>query len=157
MDKDPRTSGSSQKDLVHLLHGILEEHGYIPPETIGDLARRLRISESEIYGVLTFYKAFSLVPRGKHTVTVCMGTACHVRGGPQIADEMERELQINIGETSADGMFTLETVNCLGCCAIAPVVTVDGRYFAKTTVKKVEPILRDFRENRPKSKKESVE
>lgn len=146
MDKNTKQHPKfSQKDLVHILHGIQERYEYIPPESLAEVAGELKISESEIYGVLTFYKAFSLEPRGEHRVTVCMGTACHVRGAVQIAEEMERKLGIKVGETTPDGQFTLETVNCLGCCAIGPVVTVDGKYYSHITVKKVDPILDEYR------------
>ena len=133
-----------QKELIHILHRVQSEFGYIPKEALGDIARHLKISESEIYGVLTFYKAFSLQPRGRHLVTVCMGTACHVRGGPQIVEELERKLGINVGYTTPDNKFTLETVNCLGCCAIGPVVVVDDKYYSHISVKKVNSILNEY-------------
>ena len=93
----------------------------------------------------TFYRAFSLEPRGEHLVTVCMGTACHVRGGPNILEEFTRKLKINEGETTDDGQFSLETVACLGCCAIGPVVIVDGNYYAQTSIRKVDAILKKHR------------
>ena len=133
-----------QKELIHILHAIHLEYGYIPPEAISSISKRLKISESEIFGVLTFYKAFSLEPKGEHVATVCMGTACHVRGGPQIVEEMERKLDIKVGQTSADGKFTLETVNCLGCCAIGPVVVVDGKYHSNISVKKIDSIIKEY-------------
>lgn len=136
---------ANQKELIHALHLAQEEYGYISPEAISAISKHLRVSESEVYGVLTFYKAFSLTPRGKHVVTICMGTACHVRGGPQIVEEMERRLGIRIGEITDDGEFSLETVNCLGCCAIGPVVTVDGNYYSHTSVKKVDSILGKYK------------
>ena len=113
-----------QKELIHVLHRIQAEFGYIPPEAIKAMSEHLKISEGEIYGVLTFYKAFNLKPSGKHVVTLCMGTACHVRGAPQLLDELERKLDIKVGQTTPDNEFTLETVNCLGCCAIGPVLVV---------------------------------
>ncbi len=146
MEKYLKEFANEQKELIHILHKVQKEHGYIPPEAITAISKHLNISESEIYGVLTFYKAFSLVPRGEHVVTVCMGTACHVRGGPQIVEEMERSLDIEVGQTSADDKFTLETVNCLGCCAIGPVVVVDGKYYSHITVKKVNEVLKDYKE-----------
>jgi len=145
MENKSKPSGNRRQDLVHRLHEIQERHEYIPPESLAGVARELNISESEIYGVLTFYKAFSLEPRGKHTVTVCLGTACHVRGGTQIAEEMERKLNTKVGQTSEDGEFTLETVNCLGCCAIGPVVTVDGKYYSHATITKAESILKEYK------------
>ncbi len=135
-----------QKDLIHILHRVQAKIGYIPSEAVRQIARRLRISENEVYGVLTFYKAFSLEPRGQYLVTVCLGTACHVRGGVQIVEEMERKLGVKAGRTTQDKKFTLETVNCLGCCAIGPVVVVNGKYFSHVTLNKVEPIIKEYRQ-----------
>lgn len=135
-----------QKNLIHMLHRFQDEHGFIPPEAITEMSRYLKISESEIYGVLTFYKAFTLEPRGKHLITVCLGTACHVRGGVQIVEEMERRLNIKAGQTTPDREFTLQTVNCLGCCAIGPVVVVDDKYYSHTTLKRVDDILKEYQE-----------
>jgi NADH-quinone oxidoreductase subunit E len=138
--------GQDQKDLIHILHRAQAKFGYIPAEAVAQVARRLRISENEIFGVLTFYKAFSLEPRGQYLVTVCLGTACHVRGGVQIVEEMERKLRVKAGRTTPDRKFTLETVNCLGCCAIGPVVVVNGKYYSHVTLNKVEPIIKEYRE-----------
>ncbi|MDH7512532.1 MAG: NADH-quinone oxidoreductase subunit NuoE [Clostridiales bacterium] len=135
-----------QKDLIHILHRVQAQFGYIPPEAVAQIAECLKISENEIFGVLTFYKAFSLEPRGQYLVTVCLGTACHVRGGVQIVEEMERKLQVKAGQTTPDKKFTLETVNCLGCCAIGPVVVVNGKYYSHVTLNKVEPIIKEYRE-----------
>ena len=144
MEEYLKDFGTDQKELILILHRTQEEHGYIPPSTIKEISRHLKISESEIYGVLTFYKAFSLEPRGDHVVTVCLGTACHVRGGPQIVEELERKLEVKAGSTTSDNKFTLETVNCLGCCAIGPVVVVDGKYHSQITVKKIGSILKEY-------------
>lgn len=134
----------NQKELIHILHKIQEKCGYIPADAITRIANQLKISESEIFGVLTFYKAFALQPKGENQVTVCLGTACHVRGGVQIVEEMERKLKIKVGQTSPDGKFSLETVNCLGCCAIGPVVVVNGKYHSHVTVKKVDSVLKEL-------------
>ncbi|MDP2914582.1 MAG: NAD(P)H-dependent oxidoreductase subunit E [Candidatus Aminicenantes bacterium] len=135
----------AQKDLIHILHRIRAEFGHIPPDSIGSIAKHLRISSNEVFGVLTFYKAFTLEPKGEHVVTVCLGTACHVRGGVRIVEEFERKLGIKAGRTTADRKFTLETVNCLGCCAIGPVVVVNGEYHSLVTQKMVDSILDKFR------------
>ncbi|MBN1272186.1 MAG: NADH-quinone oxidoreductase subunit NuoE [Candidatus Aminicenantes bacterium] len=145
MKKILKDFSRNQKEVVPILHRVQTEYGYIPPESLPEIAEHLKISESEIYGILTFYKAFSLVPRGKNIVTVCMGTACHVRGGPQILDEMERDLEIKSGRTTADGNFTLESVNCLGCCAIGPVVVVNGKYYSHISVQKVGKLLKEYK------------
>jgi len=134
----------AQKELIAILHTVQAEYGYIPKETIARISRFLHVSEGEIFGVLTFYKSFRLEPRGKFLIMVCLGTACHVRGGANIAAELERRLKIKAGGTTPDGEFSLETVNCLGCCAIGPVVAVDGDYHGHATVRKVETILKKY-------------
>jgi NADH-quinone oxidoreductase subunit E len=130
--------------LISILHRVQGKFGYIPPEAIALTARHLRITENEIFGVLTFYKAFSLVPQGRHVIKVCLGTACHVRGGPMILEELERKLGLKAGQTSPDGNFTLETVNCLGCCAIGPVVLVGDDYHGHATIQNVGRIVDNY-------------
>ncbi|MFW6129407.1 MAG: NADH-quinone oxidoreductase subunit NuoE [Candidatus Aminicenantaceae bacterium] len=134
-----------QKELIHILHKVQLKYGYIPPESVSTISKHLQISESEIFGVLTFYNAFNLEPRGKNIVKVCMGTACHVRGAPHIVEEMERELAINVDQTTPDKKFTLETVNCLGCCAIGPVVVVNDEYYSHVEVSKVNKIINEHK------------
>jgi NADH-quinone oxidoreductase subunit E len=144
-----KESGTGQKELIHILHRLQTEFGYIPPDSSPAMAEHLRLSQSEIFGVLTFYKAFALEPKGKYAVTVCLGTACHVRGGSKIVEKMERKLGIQAGQTTADKKFTLETVNCLGCCAIGPVVVVNGTYFARVSPKKAESLLEKYKAAEP--------
>lgn len=134
-----------KKALISILQDIQEEYNYLPQEALNIVSKTLGIPLIDIVGVATFYRAFSLEPRGEHLVTVCMGTACHVRGGPNILEEFERKLNINAGETTDDGQFSLETVACLGCCAIGPVVVVDGNYYAQTSIRKVDAILKKHR------------
>jgi len=136
----------TQKELIPILHAVQAEYGYVPKETIARISRFLHISEGEIFGVLTFYKGFSLEPRGKFLITVCLGTACHVRGGANIAAELERRLKIKAGGTTPDRKFTLETVNCLGCCAIGPVVVVNGTYHARVSLKRIDGVLAECRD-----------
>ncbi len=140
-------SNKDQRELIHMLHDAQKKFGYIPAHSISQISRELKISESEIFGILTFYKAFTLEPRGKYQITVCLGTACHVRGGVQILEEMERKLNIKVGKTTPNRKFTLETVNCLGCCAIGPVVVVNGKYYSNITIKKVDAILKEYQES----------
>jgi len=147
MEKILSEFDKKQKELIHILHKAQEKYGFIPPRVISDIACHLKISESEIFGVLTFYKAFALEPKGKYQITVCLGTACHVRGGPQIVDELERKLNMKAGQTTPDKKFSLETVNCLGCCAIGPVVMVNGKYYSHVTIKKIDTILKDCEES----------
>lgn len=133
-----------KKSLIPILQDIQAEYNYLPQEALRLVSQRLQIPLIDIIGVATFYRAFSLKPRGKHVVTVCLGTACHVRGGPKILDEFKRILNIGAGETSPDQQFTLETVNCLGCCAIGPVVVVDGDYHAQTSIRAAGKIINKY-------------
>ncbi|MBA7685117.1 NADP-reducing hydrogenase subunit HndA [subsurface metagenome] len=141
MEKSVDELEKDQRELIHVLHDVQEEFGYIPAQAISQISKRLKISESEIFGVLTFYKAFSLKPRGEHLITICVGTACHVRGAPMILDEFERKLGIESGETSEDNQFTLETVNCVGACALGPIAIADGEYHGQLKTREVDKII----------------
>jgi NADH-quinone oxidoreductase subunit E len=132
--------------LIALLEQVQAKYGYLPEETLRTVAEKTHRSLVDVYGVATFYRAFSLEPRGKHLVSVCLGTACHVQGGPRIAEELQRQLGIKPGETTPDREFSLETVNCLGACALGPVVVVDGHYFSKVRPSMVKEILEKSRE-----------
>ncbi len=142
MEKIFKKFHPERKELIHILHEVQSEYGYISPEAIADTARFLCIPESDIYGILTFYRAFTLTPRGEHIITICMGTACHVRGAPRILDEFSRRLEIKAGETSEDGEYTLETVNCVGACALGPIVITDGEYHGEVKSKDLQSILK---------------
>ncbi len=143
----------NQRELIHILHTFQSELGCISPEAISAAARHLKISESEIYGVLTFYKAFSLQPRGKHVITICMGTACHVRGAPRVLDQFARQLDVEPGQTRADNLYTLETVNCVGACALGPIAITDGEYHGEIKASAVEKVIRNL-ESEEKAGKE---
>lgn len=134
-----------QGSIISVLEEIQGKYGYLPRESLEMLAGKTHHSLVDLYGVATFYKSFSLEPRGKHLVSVCMGTACHVRGAPIIAEEFERQLNIKAGRTTEDGTFTLETVNCLGACALGPIVVVDGQYFANVNVARVQKTIKKVR------------
>ena len=108
--------------LVPLLQDIMREYGYLPEGTLKRIAQKLDIPLSRVYGLATFYKSFSLTPRGRHLISVCLGTACHVRGAPRIVEKIERDLGIKAGETTKDLKFTLETVDCLGACALGSLI-----------------------------------
>ncbi|HUU55702.1 MAG TPA: NAD(P)H-dependent oxidoreductase subunit E [bacterium] len=127
--------------VMSILEEIQGKYGYLPPRALQVVADNTGVSLVDIYGVATFYKYFSLKPRGKHLVSACLGTACHVRGGPAVAEEFERQLGVAAGETTADREFTLETVACLGACALGPIAVVDGHYFSKVSPAKVKRIL----------------
>ena len=127
--------------LIQLLLDIQQEFNWIPKEAIVRINERLKIPVSEIYRVASFYTALSLTPRGKHLVRVCTGTACYVRGSITILDSVELSLGIKNKETSVDGKFTLETVNCLGCCALGPVIEIDGKYYGAPTPAKAKELI----------------
>ncbi len=122
--------------LISTLQDIQEHYKYLPEEALREVAKASGIALRDVYGVATFYSAFSFTPKGKHIITVCLGTACHVRGGVRIVDVLSKNLGINPGETTKDLQFTLETVNCLGCCAIGPTVVLNGKYYGQMTPQK---------------------
>ncbi|MDR0495226.1 MAG: NADH-quinone oxidoreductase subunit NuoE [Treponema sp.] len=128
-----------------ILQDIQREFGHIPREAFGFIAQYLNVKTAELYSMATFYRALSLKPKGKHVIRVCDGTACHIRGAPVLLDSLKRALGIGAGETTEDGLFTIETVNCLGACAIAPVMVVDNQYYPKVKPDKVDEILNEFR------------
>ncbi len=133
-------------NIIQILQDIQSLHRYLPRELLVAVSQRLKMPLSNIYSIATFYTAFSLNPRGKHLCTVCMGTACHVRGAPNVLNQIEERLKIKSGDTTEDKMFSLETVNCLGACALAPIVVIDGRYYGQTTVDKVNRLLDTYHE-----------
>jgi len=141
-----------KKNLIAILLDIQETFNYLPPESLRQVAEALGMPLIDVIGVATFYRAFSLTPRGKHTCLVCLGTACHVRGGQKILEEFEKRLGVPAGETTKDKRFTLETVACLGCCAIGPVVVVDNEYFGHTTLRKVGPIVGKYDRGKGRAK-----
>jgi NADH-quinone oxidoreductase subunit E len=132
----------NKRFLVSILQDIQREYYYLPQEILVDVSEALNLPLSQIFSVATFFKAFSLKPRGRHLVNVCVGTACHVRGATRVLDSIEREINIEPGETDADLKFSLEAVNCLGCCALGPVMVVDGEYHGKLSTAKVVEILK---------------
>lgn len=137
---------AERASLIPVLQDIQQDLGYLSQGVIDELERRMGISANEIYGVATFYTQFRFTAPGKHTILSCQGTACHVRGGSQLLKEMEQHLGITAGQTTKDGNFDLERVACLGCCALAPVVAVDGKVHAQVTAKRIPSILSDYTE-----------
>lgn len=127
--------------LIQILLEIQKEYRWLPHSSLMLVAEKLGVPISQVYRIATFYKAFSLVPQGRHLFTVCMGTACHVRGSPRLLERVEDVLKIKPGETSTDHKFTLETVNCLGCCALGPVLVVDGNYYSSPSAKEIEELV----------------
>ena len=136
--------GRDKSHILGIFQDIQKEYRYLPKDAIKHVCYQLKIPLTKGYEVATFYKTLSLKPRGKHTVHVCLGTACHLRGGPSIVETFERELRTTIGKTTENGVFTLETVNCLGACALAPLVRVDEQDFGKSTPAAVRKIIDQF-------------
>jgi len=130
--------------LIPILQDAQYLYGYLPEDVLTHISRTLKVSMSRIYGVVTFYSQFNLAPRGRHTVRVCRGTACHVRGGKSVRKAVQQFLGIRENENTADLNFTFETVACLGACALAPVLLVDKNYYGKLTPTKVEQILKRY-------------
>jgi NADH-quinone oxidoreductase subunit E len=133
-----------KEQLISLLQDVEAEFNYLPQDVIIRISQKLEIPLSQVFSVATFFQAFSLKPRGRHTITVCVGTACHVKGGQRLVDKMERDFGIQPGETTDDQRFTLETANCLGCCALGPVVVVDGKYEGQVNPDKLDKILKNY-------------
>jgi len=130
--------------LIQLLLDIQRELSWVPRKAIKKISEKLKIPASQIYRVASFYTAISLKPRGRHLIRVCVGTACYVRGGTRLVDSIENKLEIKSGETTNDKLFSLETVNCLGCCALGPVIEVDGQYFGKLNSEKLDKLLINY-------------
>ncbi len=143
---------AKESAILAILQDIQAKERYLPREALEQVGQRLGVPINKIYRIATFYRAFSLTPRGRHEVCVCMGTACHVRGAQRILDQINLELGIRPGETTKDRNFTLETVNCLGVCAAGPVVAIDGEYFGKMSSPKVEGTLKKFRSDKAEKK-----
>ena len=130
--------------LVSILQDIQAEYNYLPKDALIEVSRGLEIPLTRVYSVATFFKAFSLEPRGRHLIRVCLGTACHVRGAVRILETLERELGIKAGENTEDLRYTLETVNCVGACALGPIVIVDEEYSGEMKTEKVKPLLEKY-------------
>ncbi len=152
-----RRYGNDPTDIIAILQDVQQTYRYLPRDVMETLAAKLDIPLSRIYHLATFFRAFSLEPRGKHELHVCLGTACHVRGAPRILEALERRLKIKAGETTPDLEITLETVNCVGACALGPVVVVDGNARGKLNPQRaerlLEPIMPEAPPKKPKAKR----
>lgn len=146
---------SKREALIQMLQDINHEYKYLPEKELRYLSKKLSVPLSEIYGISTFYKSFSLKPRGKHSICVCTGTACHVKGAAKIVEKIQMDLGVKPGETTDDLKYTFETVNCLGACALAPLVVVDGEYHGQMDLAKISRLLKKLeKEDLDKDKKE---
>ncbi len=131
--------------ILSILQDIQAKEKYLPKETLEYVSQKMGIPMTTIFRIATFYNALSIKPRGRHKIDVCLGTACHVRGGSKIMDKLERDLGISVGETTKDKRFTLESVRCVGCCSLGPVAVVDGEVFGRLTQDKLPSILKEFK------------
>ncbi len=136
--------GYQKASLIGSLQDIQAEMNYLPRKALAQVSRSLDIPLTDIYEAATFYRAFSLEPRGRHTIQVCLGTACHVRGGARVLDYLENRLEVKSGGTTKDQAFTLERVNCLGACALGPMMVIDKKYHGKINTNKIETILKNY-------------
>lgn len=141
-----RHSGASRDALIPILQDIQDACGYLSREAVTSVGRRLNLPASKIYGVATFYNQFRFQPKGKYHFMICRGTACHVKGSAKVLDMVVKELDIRPGQTSRDGLFSLETVACMGACGLSPVVNVNGEFHAKVTVRKLSQMIADIRQ-----------
>jgi len=139
-------------ELIEVLQDIQEEFNYLPEEALRIVSERLKSPLIEVFRVANFYKAFTLKERGKHLITACMGTACHVRGAPRLLDEILGFLKIKPGETTPDRLFTVETVNCLGACALSPIIVMDGKYYEHMTAGKLRTLVENITKEDNKEK-----
>ena len=145
---DAKMTGS-----ISILQDIQSRYNHLPKEALMQMGKRLNMPLSQVFSLATYYKAFTLKPRGKHLISVCMGTACHVRGAPKLANAIQKKLAIRSGETTKDGNFTLELVNCLGACALGPLLVIDGKYYSKVDADKIDPILKIYKPASKSAKK----
>lgn len=137
--------GGSPFDVMEALQDIQDEFRYLPEDAMQRVSEVLDVPLIEVFRLANFYKAFSLKPRGRHLITVCQGTACHVQGSPRLVEEVLTQLKVDAGETTSDGAFTVDTVNCVGACALAPVVIIDGQYYDHMTAGKLRELLTSVR------------
>lgn len=151
IDKIMKNHSWEETALISILHEIQTLYNYLPAWVLKYISEKLNIPLIQVYGVASFYDAFHLEPRGNHHIRVCKGTACYLRGATQVFDALERELGIKEGETTKDQEFSLQSVHCVGACALAPVVIIDERYFDKTSPAKLRGVLRRMQKNNKKT------
>lgn len=138
---------TSRDNLIPILQEIQSKEGYLSKEAITYVGKKMNLPTSKIYGVATFYNQFRFEPKGKHHIQLCRGTACHVLGSATVLEEFEKQLKIKAGQTTTDGLFSLEIVACIGACGLAPVISINGEFYAKLTSKSVKKIIDNIRNN----------
>jgi NADH-quinone oxidoreductase subunit E/NADP-reducing hydrogenase subunit HndA len=136
-----KSFGNKAGELINVLHKTQEAFGYLPAEVQHVIAKELNISEAKVYGVVTFYSFFTMLPKGKHKISVCMGTACYVRGAEKLVDELKKELKIEVGSTTPDGLFSLDCLRCVGACGLAPVMLIGDKTYGRLEPKEIKGIL----------------
>jgi NADP-reducing hydrogenase subunit HndA len=140
------TFNNEEGELINVLHQVQQKLGYLPAEVQELIAKELNMSVAKIYGVVTFYSFFTMLPQGENPISVCMGTACYVRGGEQVLDEFKRQLKIDVGETTADGKFSLNALRCVGACGLAPVVMIGDQVHGRVAPGDVRKILSECKD-----------
>jgi len=141
-----RHGGAGRDALIPILQEVQEAQGFISREAVLKISQHLNLPPSKIYGVATFYNQFRFEPRGKYHIQVCRGTACHVKGSAGLLEALKRELKIEEGQTTRDGLFSLEVVACIGACGLAPVICINGEFFAKMTAESARELIQDYRD-----------
>jgi len=139
-----KSFGNQAGELINILHKTQEEFGYLPAEVQHVIARELNISEAKVYGVVTFYAFFTMKPKGKNKISVCMGTACYVRGAEKVVDELKKELKINVGDVTPDGKFSLDCLRCVGACGLAPVLMIGEKVYGRVEAPQIKEILAEY-------------
>ena len=135
-----------ESELINVLHGVQNKLGYLPAEVQEVIAKELNMSVAKVYGVVTFYSFFSMIPHGEHPISICMGTACYVRGSEQVLTEFKRQLKIEVGQTTPDGKFSINCLRCVGACGLAPVVLVGERVYGRVSPQQVSKIITEYQE-----------
>jgi NADH-quinone oxidoreductase subunit E len=148
--------GYKHENIIAIMQDVQAIENYLPEEVLREISRKMELSLTRIFDIVTFYKAFSLVPRGRHIIKVCCGTACHLGGAVSNIDQIKRTLKIDEGSTTDDRMFSFETVNCLGACALAPVIAVNDEYHEAVNAGKVNKILSSYRQDEEEEKEDEV-
>lgn len=136
--------GNKQGELINVLHRCQGEFGYLPEEVQREIASNLKMPVAKVFGVVSFYSFFTMTPKGKHTVSVCMGTACYVRGAEAVLDELKKELKIDVGGVTADGKFSLDSLRCVGACGLAPVILIDEKVYGRLEPNMIKGILAQY-------------
>ena len=138
--------GNEEGELINVLHKVQKKLGYLPAEVQEVIARELNMSVAKVYGVVTFYSFFTMIPKGEYPISICMGTACYVRGAEQVLSEFKRQLKVEVGESTEDGKFSLNCLRCVGACGLAPVVMVGEKVYGRVAPSQVKEIIKEYKE-----------